>query len=372
MRRRPTALPLVAACALASACGEPSSPPLYREVEITFRNPNDGIQLAGTMTLPDGTGPFAAVLLVVGSGPHNRDLQIGRHRPFFTLADHLSRHGVATVRYDKRGCGQSGGKYEPYDIENFVEDAVGGVSFLRTHEAIDPRRIGALGISQGGLIVPIMATRSSDVGFVVLMAAPGVWGKEFFCLSSVAIARASGFGQQDFIRMQELYDEMWPLWTKATLSTSETIEAIRLLQEISRFMDAETRTLLHMDDIDSYFEFMRSPHVLESLDHNPAYVLKQVQCPVLAINGGKDVQVSAGENLAAIEHALHDGGNPSYEVAELDGLNHMFQQCRTGLPGEYLSSREAIAPIALEMVTNWILSSTALSREMDRRTRTHN
>jgi pimeloyl-ACP methyl ester carboxylesterase len=347
---------------LALSCGEQDSRPRYTEAEITFRNPSDGIQLAGTLTLPDGAGPFAAVVLVVGSGPHTRDLQIGRHRIFFTLADYLSHHGVATIRYDKRGTGQSGGKYEPYEIENFVDDALAGISFLTTHKAIDPRRIGAIGVSQGGLIVPIMATRSPAVGFIVLMAAPGVWGKEFFCLSSIAIARASGFGQRDIARIRELYDAMWPLLIKARLSISETAKATGLLRELATFMDAETRTFFHMDDIDSYFAFMRSPHVLESMDLNPADALKQVQCPLLAVTGSKDVQVSAKENLQAIENALSEGGNPSYKVVELNGLNHALQRCRTGLPGEYLSSREAIAPVALETITNWILSITSAER----------
>lgn len=359
MKNHPTAILLVTFCALALSCAEQDPSALYKEVEITFRNLNDGIQLSGTLTLPDGSGPFPAVVLVVGSGPHDRDVQIGKHRLFFTIADHLSRHGVATVRYDKRGCGQSGGKYEPHDIENFVDDALAGIAFLKTQEAIDPKRIGALGISQGGLIVPAMATRSSDVGFTVLMAAPGVWGKEFACVSSIAIARASGFGERDVVRIRQLYDEMWPLYTKRTLSASETERAKRLLAEIARFMDAESRALFHLDDVDGYFAFMRSPHVLESMDDDPADMLKRVQCPVLAINGSNDVQIPAKEHLAAIESALREGGNRAYKVAELDDLNHVFQRCRTGLPGEYLTSKEPMASEALEMIRDWILAATA-------------
>ncbi len=206
--------------------------------------------------------------------------------------------------------------------------------------------------------MPVMATRSSDVGFTVLMAAPGFWGKEFCCVSSIAIARASGFGERDVARIRELYDEMWPLYTKPRPSTTETIEAKRLLAELASFMDSESRAILHLDDIDGYFEFMRSAHVLESMDDDPADVLKRVRCPVLAINGSKDVQVPAKEHLAAIESALREGGNPSFAVAEFDGLNHVFQRSRTGLPGEFLASKEAMAPEVLETITDWILTVT--------------
>ncbi len=333
-KTHPTALLLVTFCALALSCAEQDASSPYKEVAITFRNFIDGIQPAGTLTLPNGSGPFPAVVLVAGSGPHDRDVQVGKHRLFFTIADYLSRHGVATIRYDKRGCGQSGGKYEPYDIENFVDDALAGIAFLKAQEAIDPKRIGALGISQGGLIVPAMATRSSDVGFIVLMAAPGVWGKEFACASSIAIARASGFGERDVVRIRQLYDEMWPLYTRKTMSASETEKAKRLLAEIASFMGAESRTLFHLDNVDGYLAFMRSLQVLESMDDNPADMLTRVQCPVLAINGSKDVQIPAKEHLVAIESSLREGGNSAFMVAELDDLNHVFQRCRTGLPGE--------------------------------------
>jgi len=362
VKRHFTAL-LIVVGALAMACDQQGTRHSaerapYKEIEITFRNPHDGIRLAGTLTLPDRSGPSPAVVLVAGSGPHDRDLRIGKHRVFSTIADYLVRHGIAVIRYDKRGCGQSGGKYEPHAIDAFTKDALAAVTFLASQDAVDPGRIGAIGLSQGGLIVPAMATRSSDVDFIVLMAGPGVWGKEFACLSSIAIARASGFSEHDFTRIRELYEMMWPLYTKPTLSASETALAKKLLAEIASFMDAESRVLFHLDDVDGYFAFMRSPHVLESMDDDPADVLKQVKCPVLAINGSKDVQIAASEHLAAIKFALREGGNRTYTVAEIDGMNHVFQRCRTGLPAEYLTSKEAMAPEVLKMITDWILEVT--------------
>jgi fermentation-respiration switch protein FrsA (DUF1100 family) len=152
---------------------------------------------------------------------------------------------------------------------------------------------------------------------------------------------------------------MWPLYTKRTLSASETKRAKRLLAEIASFMDTESRALLHLDDVDGYFAFMRSPHVLESMDDDPADMLKRVQCPVLAINGSKDVQIPAKEHLASIESALREGGNRAYKVVERDDLNHVFQRCRTGLPGEYFTSKEPMASEALEMIRDWILAAAS-------------
>ncbi|MCP4593063.1 MAG: alpha/beta hydrolase, partial [bacterium] len=288
MRRHRTTPLFLVICTLASGCGPHNSrkPPQgtsYRETSVSLRNPHDGIRLAGSLTLPQGPGPFPAVVLVHGSGPGTRDLDIGGHRPFRVLADYLSRRDVAVLRYDKRGVGQSEGRLEPYDLERITQDALAGVSFLKAHEAINTERIGALGISQGGMIVPMMATRSPDMAFIVVLSGPGVWGKEFFCLSSIAIARASGFGDREFTRIRELYDKMWPLYTKATLSTSETDEAKRLLGDIASFMEPETRRAFSLTDVDAYFAFMRSPRLLESLDHDPATVLSRVRCPVLAI-----------------------------------------------------------------------------------------
>jgi pimeloyl-ACP methyl ester carboxylesterase len=361
MEKYLTIIILAAVCALILACNQQSS---YREVDITFSNTRDGIPLAGTLTLPKGPGPFPAVVLVTGSGPHERDVQIGKHRIMFTLADYLARNGIASIRYDKRGCGKSGGKYEPHDIDAFTEDALSAVSFLASNDVIESEWIGAIGLSQGGLIVPKVAVHSMDVRFIVLMAAPGVWGKEFACVSSIAIARACGYGEEDFARIGELYDELWPLYTQPQLSTSETREAKQLLAEIARFMDSESRKILNLDDINGYFWFMRSHHVFKSMDDNPADVLKQVKCPVLAVTGSKDVQIPAKEHLPAIENALREGGNRACKVAELEGLNHVFQKCHTGLPIEYLTSKESMAPEALKTVTNWILEITASSRSM--------
>ena len=330
--------------------------PAYTEEEINFINPADGVRLAGSLLIPQGEGPFPAVVLVSGSGPHGRDLLIGSQRIMFILADHLARNGIASIRYDKRGCAQSGGYYEPHDIEKFTADALSAVPYLKTQKAIDPTQIGAIGLSQGGMIVPMMAVQSKEIGFIVLLAAPGLGLRGFASVSSIAIARACGFSENDVERIRELYDLMWPIYTKPDLSPSEENEAKRYLAEIAGFMDYESSALLNVNDTDGYFAFMRSRHVLGSQHHDPAEVLRNVQCPVLALTGSKDVQIPAQDHLPVIERALIDGGNPDFTVMEMNGMNHIFQKCRSGLPNEYFTRKRAMNSEVLEHITRWIMN----------------
>ncbi len=307
---------------------------------------------------PEGPGPFPAVLLVHGSGPHTRDMVFGRHRWFAKMADHLAQRGIASLRYDKRGCGLSGGRYEPWDLDSLAEDALAGISWLAKHPRIDSAQVGALGISEGGLIVPDMAVRSASVRFAVLMAAPGVWGKDFVVSSSMALARASGHQVEP---LGPLYDRFWPLFIKPDLTASEEAETRQLLEAIAGYMDPESRPLLNMNDAGAFLAAFRSPKSLAAMKRDPRSMLRRVHCPVLALNGSLDTQIPAQENLTAISRALREGGNRNYVVKELDGLNHVFQRCRTGLPSEYLKIEETIAPVALEAVSSWILSVTGRS-----------
>ena len=346
---------VVATCGALAACSQRAS---AIEADAYFMNARDRVRLSGTLVTPEGRGPFPAILLVHGSGPHTRDMVFGSHRWFASMADHLAQRGIASLRYDKRGCGLSGGRYEPYDLDSLTEDALAGLAWLAKHPRIDSRNVGALGISEGGLIVPAMAVRSASVQFAVLMAAPGVWGKEFAVLSSMALSRASGHKVEP---LGPLYDRFWPLYLKPHLTAPEEAEARQLLAMIAGFMDPESRALLNMGDAQAFLAAYRSPKVLAAMKLDPCSVLRRVRCPVLALNGSLDTQIPAQVNLAAISRALREGGNRDYVVTELSGLNHVFQRCRTGLPSEYVKTEETIAPVALETISSWILRVTGRS-----------
>ncbi|MDH3216425.1 MAG: alpha/beta fold hydrolase [Candidatus Krumholzibacteria bacterium] len=343
----------------AVGCGDQKVQPVqtdrpYLETDVVVRNPIDGVTLAGTLTLPASTGSFPAVLLIAGSGPHDRDEEFLGHRPFFILADYLARLGMTVLRMDKRGCGESEGVYIPYDIERFVQDAQSAVTFLRQHKQVDPHRIGVIGHSQGGLIAPMLASQSTDISFVVLMAAPGEWGPGFFRSQAIAMARAAGFGERDFERIRQLYDRLTPIWTKDTIAASDEREGTRIIEELRLYVDAGSRKILGNENAASFLAFMRSNEIRSFLDYDPATTLRRLSCPVLAIIGDKDVQVPSSQNLAAIENALREGGNERYRIVEAQGLNHLFQTCTTGLVSEYATMGRSMSTAALDVIGEWL------------------
>ena len=157
---------------------DPIKPYPYTEEEVVYENKEAGIKLAGTLTLPQSGGPFPAVILITGSGPQNRNEEIMGHRPFLVLSDYLTRRGIAVLRVDDRGIGGSTGNFSQATTEDFAGDVLTGIEFLKNRKEIDPSRIGLIGHSEGGLIAPMVAVKSPDIAFIVLMAAPGVTGEE--------------------------------------------------------------------------------------------------------------------------------------------------------------------------------------------------
>lgn len=335
---------------------ESSSNP-YKSIDISFTNNKDGIQLSGTLTIPNKTGPLSVVVLIHGSGPHDRDLKFGKHSIFKDIAEQLALKGIAVLRYDKRGCGKSGGNYEPFDIESFTSDGLSAVEYLNHQEHIKVDSIGALGISQGGIIVPKMALSSNevDLDFIVLMAAPAIWGKEYFMQSSIAIAQASGFGEKDCNKIESIYDEFWPLCTKATLLSKEYLKAVKQLDELSYYMTDSTRDILNMNNADSYLSFIRSSKVIKSMSYDPYSILTQVKCPILALYGNKDVQTSPNGNFDAIKKIAKNSKSKYFKYVKIYNVNHMFQPCSSGLPEEYLTINDGMSPIAIDLITEFIL-----------------
>jgi dipeptidyl aminopeptidase/acylaminoacyl peptidase len=169
---------------------DPVKPYPYAEEEVTYENKEAGVKLAGTLTYPDSVGPFPAVILITGSGPQNRDEGILGHRPFLVISDYLTRQGIAVLRVDDRGVGGSTGNFSQATTEDFVEDVLAGVEYLKSRKDIDSSRIGLLGHSEGGLIAPLVAVKSPDVAFIILMAGPGVTGEKIIMSQSELISRA--------------------------------------------------------------------------------------------------------------------------------------------------------------------------------------
>jgi fermentation-respiration switch protein FrsA (DUF1100 family) len=343
---------------------EPQKPYSYRDEEVVYDNTKAGIKLAGTLTMPNTGEPFPAVILITGSGPQDRDEALLGHKPFLVLADHLTRRGIAVLRYDDRGIGKSTGEFAKATSADFATDVLAGVEYLKTRKEINPKQIGLLGHSEGGLIAPMVAVQSSDVAFVVLMAGPGITGEEILYLQGALIARAGGADEKAIAKNLDLQKKMFAV-IKVEKDNAAAEKKLHPLwnQTLAEMTEDEKKALdFSGANSDSVFQAqikqVVSPWFRYFLFYDPLPTLKRVKCPVLAINGEKDLQVPPKENLSAIEKALKAGGNKNFAVKELPGLNHLFQTAQTGAPAEYAKIEETISPTALQAMGDWILAQT--------------
>jgi pimeloyl-ACP methyl ester carboxylesterase len=339
---------------------EPRKPYPYLDEEVTYQNVKGGFTLAGTLTMPRTGAPFPAVILITGSGQQDRDETVFGHRPFLVLADHLTRRGFAVLRVDDRGIGGSKGNVAQATSEDFAQDVLAGIEYLKTRREIDPQRIGLIGHSEGGLIAPLVATQSSDVAFLVLMAGTGVPGDIIVEKQIAGLLQASGAGQAAIdaaLRNQRrVYDVI-----KTETDPNLAKEKIRkIIQESAGALSEEQKKAVQSSDaaVDAQAQGAASPWFRFFITHDPKVVLRRVKCPVLAINGELDKQVLPQDNLPAIEQALREGGNTHFVVKELAGLNHLFQTAKTGNVDEYARIEETIAPVALETIAQWIEGQT--------------
>lgn len=343
---------------------DPEEPFPYHAEDVSYPNPGEGHSLAGTFTRPPGDGPFPAVLLISGSGPQDRDEALLGHRPFLVLSDHLTRSGLAVLRFDDRGVGESGGDFASATSADFASDVLAGVAYLKTRADVDASKIGLAGHSEGGLVAPMAAVRSSDVAFIVLMAGPGVAGERILYAQGALIGRAGGASEETIAKNMERQRAIFDVLRSEpdTAAAARRIEALVLagLEEATE----QERDQAGIDENTSLEEVaaaqtaqVNSPWFRYFLFHDPATVLEQVAVPVLAVNGEKDLQVPYEENLREIEAALKRGGNTRYEVHALPDHNHLFQRAETGAPSEYQQIEETWSVQSMELIAQWILKA---------------
>jgi len=331
----------------------PVKPYPYKEEEIAFPNGKAKISLAGTLTLPRAPGPFPAAVLLSDSGPHDRDESIVGHRPFLVLADHLTRKGIAVLRFDKRGIGKSTGDYANATTEDFAGDAEAALVYLKTRKEVDPKKTGLIGHGEGGVIAPLVAAHSSDVAWIVLLAGPGLNGEDTLLLQSELILKTAGVDDEQIAKTREFNKQTYAL-------VRQEKDTATLQAKLSDLVENSGMSAsLPPAALQSQVRLMVSPWFRFSLDYDPVPTLQKTVCPVLALNGEKDLQVAPKENLAKIQKALQDGGNKDFQTAELPGLNHLFQHSPTGSPTEYGSILETMAPEALNAASDWVLKHTA-------------
>ncbi len=341
----------------------PKKPYPYLAEEVTFENSTARFSLAGTLTVPPGKGPFPAVVLVSGSGPQDRDETILNHKPFLVLADHLTRQGIAVLRFDDRGVGKSQGDAARSTTADFAGDAFAAVTFLASCTGIDAKRIGIAGHSEGGLIAPMVAAKYPDkVAFIVMLAGPGARGDAVLEKQAAALVKASGASPAQMAITARLQRHLMDL---ASAQPDETAAKKNLTGATRAFVEkltSDERKTLEMvsgdmellEAADQGAIRLASPWMRYFLQLDPALALRQVKCPVLAINGTLDLQVLAGQNIPLIEKALSDGGNQQVTTRIFPGLNHLFQHAKTGAVSEYGQIEETMATEVLQLISDWI------------------
>lgn len=339
---------------------EPKKPYSYYEEEVTFENAKAGIQLAGTLTLPSKEGIFPAVILITGSGPQNRDEEIMGHKPFLVLSDFLTKNGIAVLRFDDRGTAASKGDFKTANSLDFASDVEAGVDFLKTRKEINKKKIGLIGHSEGGIIAPMVANNSNDVAFIVLLAGTGISGDKLLLLQQELIGKASGISDADLQKVKSINIGAFEIVAKSTNLEQLTTDLTSYLKQVLKDNpnDQKPEGMSEDDFVKLQVNQIANPWMLFFIKYNPAIALEKVKCPVLAINGEKDLQVPPKENLEAIKNALAKGGNKKVTTIELPNLNHLFQECKTGSPAEYATIEQTFSPIALTEILNWIQMQT--------------
>ena len=323
---------------------EPKPPYPYTVENVKFKNIKEGITLAGTLTYPKSGNNFPAAVLISGSGSQNRDEEVFGHKPFLVLADYLTRNGIAVLRYDDRDFLESGGNTENATSLNYAEDAYSAFEFLRTKDFIDKGQIGLIGHSEGALIASYLASNHNDIAFIVLLAGPGVPGKQLILMQSDALLKAEGASNDYIKKIHRINEQVYNI----VLKEANTEKA---KEKITKIL---TNLKLTKEQIEMQENAVLSPWYRFFLAYDPKPALEKVKCPVLALGGSLDMQVPAQINLRSIQDALEQGGNNRYTVMELKGLNHLFQHAKTGLPQEYAQLKETFSSDALKITADWI------------------
>ncbi|MDE3003647.1 MAG: alpha/beta hydrolase [Gemmatimonadota bacterium] len=348
--------------------GEPAPPPTrpqeprrpfpYEAIDVSFANEHAGVTLAGTLTIPHGSGPFPAAVLVSGSGPQDRDESLLGHKPFLVLADHLTRNGIAVLRYDDRGVGASTGDFSAATSADFADDALAAIHYLMEDNRVAPDAIGIVGHSEGGLVGPLAASRSEAVDYVVMLAGPGVTGLEVLVEQGRLINEAAGVPPEisefnatlqtrlaaiasDTPDQQEAAERMNAAIDELAASTSPLVQEA-LAAQLSE--ESKGRTIEQMNS--TWFRYF--------MTYDPRPALERTNVPVLALFGAKDLQVPPEQSSEEVRAALVRGGNDDATVRVMPGLNHLFQQAGTGSPTEYQSIEETFNVEALSVVSEWI------------------
>lgn len=337
----------------------PQEPFPYQIDTVEFTSGPKKIKLAGTLTRPNSSELVPVVILISGSGPQDRDCSLMGHKPFWVIADFLTRNGVAVLRFDDRGTGKSGGKFNSATSFDFAEDVSAAVDFLKSYPGITPTMIGLAGHSEGGLIAPIVASKRDDLAFVILLAGPASTGRDILIQQSEAIMKLAGSTKKEINHALEINDLVYSV-ALTDMSYQDAEKKIDNL--LKRKYWYRSSSFKRNNRLNESGRKMIAAQVLDDwfrtfLSTDPAPYLSKLQIPVLAVFGSKDCQVLPDPNAARMEKYLTVNGNKHVTVKTMDGLNHLMQHSTTGAISEYAMIEETFSPEVLNLMLNFVQKS---------------
>jgi uncharacterized protein len=332
----------------------------YKQEEVTFNNGD--IKFAGTLTLPEKSGKHPVIIMITGSGPQNRDEELLGFKPFKVIADYLTRNGIAVLRYDDRGVGGSTGKSTSESTtEEFSTDVLAAVDYLKTRNDINIQQIGLFGHSEGGIVAPLVASKSADIAFIICMAGTGVTGEEIVTEQSKLIMQANNTSDEDIEKNQNVLKKVFTA-IKNNSSFDEIKDEIKksLEEEYNKMTDEQKKTIPDKEEyfkstVDAQIKQINNPWFKYFTTYDPKPSLKNVKCPVLLLFGELDLQVPPHQNKEPMEKALKEGGNTNFKTIVFPKANHLFQSATNGSPNEYAKLPKEFVPGFLDEITKWVL-----------------
>lgn len=334
----------------------------YKIEEVAFTNAEN--TFAGTLTIPFTRGKHPAVIMITGSGAQNRDEELFGFKPFAVIADYFTTRGIAVLRYDDRGFGESKGKkVSESTTHDFAEDVIEAVKYLQSRDDINPEQIGLCGHSEGGIVAPLAATMNENIAFIILIAGTSVKGIDIIQEQSRLIMKANNSSDSEIEKSQLLYSKLYQStvtdtgWNDLKLMIKDLILA-ESKSETDSAKAADEKNAETMAEMQ--LQGLRSNWFKYFLAYDPYPALTKVKCPVLALFGELDLQVPPSQNKGPMEEALSKSKTKDYKIIVMPKANHLFQSANTGSPTEYGVLPKEFVPEFLDTMSNWILEHVTI------------